>query len=69
MTTGNIVFLCIAVGGITLFGAVLAWASWMEGRPKKPRSVSRQSNSSEQTNRMGRIPTAQPAPNILSRPF
>jgi hypothetical protein len=69
MTTGNIVFLCIAVGGITLFGAVLAWASWMEGRAKKPRSVSGQSNSSEKANRIGRIPTAQPAPNILSRQF
>jgi hypothetical protein len=69
MTAGNIVFLCIAVGGITLFGAVLAWASWMEGRAKKPKSARRLADVSKQTNRVGRIPTAHPAPKILSRPF
>ena len=69
MTTGNIMFLCIAVGGITLFGAVLAWASWMEGRARKPKSARAEADLGERTNRVGRIPTAHPAPKILSRPF
>lgn len=69
MTAGNIVFLCIAVGGLTLFGGVLAWASWMEGRPRKPKSARNETDSSEQAGRVGRIPTAHPAPKILSRPF
>jgi hypothetical protein len=32
MQPGDIAFLCVAVGAITLFGGVLAWASFMEWR-------------------------------------
>lgn len=32
MTVGDIEFLALAIGTITVFGGVLAWATWMEGR-------------------------------------
>jgi hypothetical protein len=35
MSTGEIAFLALAVGAITLFGGALAWASWMESRDAK----------------------------------
>jgi hypothetical protein len=45
MSLGNVFFLCIAVGAITLFGGVLAWASWMEARDEKRKA----SRSTSQT--------------------
>ena len=66
MSAGNIVFLCIALGGITLFGATLAWASWMEGRAQnRKKSTMHDLGSTER----GATPTPHPAPKILSRPF
>jgi hypothetical protein len=38
MTTAEIAFLAIVVGAWALFGGVLAWASWMEGRETKARA-------------------------------
>jgi multidrug resistance efflux pump len=35
MTAGEIGFLVLAIGAITLFGGVLGWASWMEWRALK----------------------------------
>jgi hypothetical protein len=35
MTTSDIEFLVLAVGALSLFGSVLAWASWMEARDDK----------------------------------
>ena len=35
MQSGEIAFLCLAVGAISTFGGVLAWASWMECRAGK----------------------------------
>lgn len=64
MSTGNIVFLCIAVGAITLFGGVLAWASWMEWREKKQAS---QAGANEQM--VGRIPSTGAGRKVAARPF
>jgi hypothetical protein len=35
MSTNELVFLILAVGAISVFGGVLAWASWMESRGRK----------------------------------
>jgi predicted negative regulator of RcsB-dependent stress response len=35
MSAGEIGFLALAISAITLFGGVLGWASWMEGRANK----------------------------------
>ena len=35
MQSGEIAFLAVAVGAISVFGGVLAWASWMEWRAAK----------------------------------
>lgn len=32
MSTTDIAFLCLVAGALTLFGGVLAWASWDEAR-------------------------------------
>lgn len=67
MSAGNIVFLCIAFGGITLFGATLAWASWMEGRAQKRKKSKMQDDLGSMER--GAAPARHPAPKILSRPF
>lgn len=67
MTPGNIVFLCIATGGITLFGLVLAWASWMEGRAQKRKSSRTQANASQSASRAETLTASRPR--VLSRPF
>jgi hypothetical protein len=47
LSAGSIFFLCLALGSLTLFGGVLAWASWMEwredtsGNPPKPPKAAR----------------------------
>ena len=66
MSVGNIIFLCIAVGAITLFGGVLAWASWMEWREKK--QAENQSSAREQQ-MVGRIPAGDARPKVVARPF
>ena len=35
MSGGELAFLVLAIGALTLFGGVLAWASWMESRAKR----------------------------------
>ena len=65
MSAGNIVFLCIAGGAFTLFGGILAWASWMEWREKR-QAVAR-GGASEQM--VGRIPSTGARPKIVTRPF
>jgi hypothetical protein len=35
MSTSEIAFLCLVVGALTLFGGVLAWASWDESRARR----------------------------------
>jgi len=35
MSAGEIGFLALAIGAITLFGGVLGWASWMESRANR----------------------------------
>src|SRR5215469_7440554 len=47
MSAGNIVLLCIVVGGITLFGAALAWASWAEARDQRRKLQASAARSSE----------------------
>ncbi len=42
MQPGDIAFICVAVGAITLFGGVLAWASWMEWRGAKKKAERRE---------------------------
>lgn len=71
MSAGDIAFLCMTVGAITIFGAVLAWASWMETREQKRKKSkgSSQADLTAQTNNVGRIPSAQATPKIASRPF
>lgn len=71
MSGGNIMFLCIAVGAFTLFGAVLAWACWMDAREQKRKltGTSSQTNLSEKTNSVGRIPSASAMPKVVHRPF
>jgi len=64
MSTGNIVFLCVSVGAFTLFGSVLAWASWMEWREKKQAS-----RTSADEQRVGRIPSTGAGPKVAARPF
>lgn len=32
MTSSELAFLILAVSAFTLFGGVLAWATWIEGR-------------------------------------
>lgn len=43
MSSHEIAFLCMVVAAITLFGGVLAWASWMESRDKRRPQTQRQS--------------------------
>lgn len=38
MITNGAAFVILAVGAFSLFGGVLAWASWMEYREKRRRS-------------------------------
>ncbi len=45
MSNGEIAFLCMAVGAITLFGGVLAWASWMEARDNRSSQIQRRSRA------------------------
>jgi len=35
MSNNEIAFLILALGAFSLFGGVLAWASWMESRAKR----------------------------------
>jgi hypothetical protein len=35
VTTNELVFLVLAVSAFSVFGGVLAWASWMEARARK----------------------------------
>lgn len=35
MTTGEIGMLTLIIGALTLFGSVLAWASWQETRQRR----------------------------------
>lgn len=37
MTTNDIAILALAVGAFTLFGSVLGWATWEEGRNNRKR--------------------------------
>jgi hypothetical protein len=41
MSIGEMAFLGMAVGAITIFGGVLAWASWMETRKPLPQKETR----------------------------
>lgn len=45
MSSGEIAFLSMVVGAITLFGGVLAWASWMEARDSRSSQRQRQSRA------------------------
>jgi len=58
MSAGNILFLCITVGALTLFGGVLAWASWMEAQEEKHKALTAnaQANRNQKTNSVGRTP-------------
>jgi hypothetical protein len=38
MIANGTAFVILAVGAFSLFGGVLAWASWMEYREKKQRN-------------------------------
>lgn len=38
MSANEMAFLVLAVTAFTLFGGILAWASWMEIREQKKRS-------------------------------
>jgi hypothetical protein len=69
MSAGNIVLLCIVVGGITLFGTALAWASWAEARDQRRKLASSGIHSSGIAKPVGPGPAAHPAPKTLSRPF
>jgi hypothetical protein len=69
MSAGNIVLLCIVVGGITLFGAALAWASWAEARDQRRKLQASAARSSEIAKTVGPGAAAHPAPKTLSRPF
>jgi hypothetical protein len=69
MSAGNIVFLCLVVGGITLFGAVLAWASWAEARDERRKLRTSATHSSDNAKTLGPGPAPHPAPKTLSRPF
>jgi hypothetical protein len=35
MTTNEIAFVVLALSAFSLFGGVLGWASWMEGRANR----------------------------------
>jgi len=70
MSLGNVLFLCVAIAAITLFGGVLAWASWMEARDEKrkaSRSMS-QTYLGEESSRMGHIPAAHAMNQVAGRP-
>jgi hypothetical protein len=69
MSAGNIVLLCIVVGGITLFGTVLAWASWAEARDQRRKLPTTGTHSSEIAKTVGSGPAAHPAPKTVGRPF
>ena len=69
MSAGNIVFLCIVVVGITLLGAVLAWASWMEGREQKRKSPRAQAGLNRRAIQDESVAAAHSVPKVLSRPF
>ena len=66
MPIGDIIFLCVVVGALTLFGGVLAWACWMEAREKK--QVSKAPKSAREM-KVGRIPSGEAGPKVPSRPF
>lgn len=38
MSAGDVGFLSLVIGALSLFGGVLAWASWMESRESKRKS-------------------------------
>ncbi len=38
MTTNDIAFVAFVVSALTLFGGVLGWASWEEGRNNRKRN-------------------------------
>ena len=40
MMTGGDAFLLLAISAFSLFGGVLAWACWMEGRDNKRKAAS-----------------------------
>ena len=42
MSAGDIGFLCLVVGALSLFAGVLGWASWMESREAKRKSPAAQ---------------------------
>ena len=69
MSAGNILFLFISVGGLTLFGSVLAWASWMEGRENKAKAARADVRDERHDQRAGRIPSAQVREKVVARPF
>jgi len=39
MSVEDFAFLALVVGALSLFGGVLAWASWMEGREKRRKAA------------------------------
>ncbi len=39
MSVEDIAFLALVVGALSLFGGVLAWASWMEGHDKRRKAA------------------------------
>jgi len=64
MSGGEIAFLGLVVGGLTLFAGVLAWASWMESRERKAKALA----ASAQPTGVGRIP-ANTQPKMAHRAF
>lgn len=38
MSVNEIAFLALCVGSLTLLGAALAWANWMENRSRRQRA-------------------------------
>jgi hypothetical protein len=69
MSAGNIVLLCIVVGGISLFGAVLAWASWAEARDQRRKLPASGKHASEIAKALAAGPAAHTAPKTIGRPF
>jgi hypothetical protein len=71
MSVWNIALLCAAVGALTLFGGVHAWASWLEARDgkKKAMTANPKGARNEITSSVGRIPNSRTTPKIVHRPF